>query len=318
MLRVASFFAGIGGFDLGLERAGMKVVFQCEINKFCQQVLKKRWPKIPLYDDIGKVFPSDIPDEAQVWAGGFPCQDLSLANQGKRKGLEGERSGLLYKYARLIERKKPKWVIIENVPGLLNSHQGKDFQILLEKLDEFGYGVSWRVFDAKYFGTPQRRRRVYVVASLGNLGSAKVLFEDGSFDIAPRAGLGKKETIAEGLRRGNEVSNCYAIQHAGIGRKASAGPQAKGYRNDGESYTLDSRGSSDAVCKTDDAFRVRKAPRLSNQLDGNRYRAIGNAVCVHIVQWIGERIMVVDNEFIVSEKSKRYQKKSSHSHALIC
>jgi DNA (cytosine-5)-methyltransferase 1 len=312
MLRVASFFAGIGGFDLGLERVGMKVVFQCEINKFCQQVLKKRWPKVPLYDDIGKVFPSDIPDEAQVWAGGFPCQDLSLANQGKRKGLEGERSGLLYKYTELIKSKKPRWVIIENVPGLLNSHQGRDFQILLQKLDEFGYGVSWRVFDAKYFGTPQRRRRVYVVASLGNLGSAKILFEKGPFSVAPRAGLGKKETVANGLGRSNQETNCYAIQHAGIGRKSSAGPQAKGYRNDGESYTLDSRGSSDAVCKTTDAFRVRKTPRLSNQLDGNRYRAIGNAVCFHIVKWIGKRIVKVDKEWQLSEEKLSGIKLNQH------
>jgi DNA (cytosine-5)-methyltransferase 1 len=142
MLEVASFFAGIGGFDLGLERAGMKVAFQCEINKFCQKVLKKHWPNVPLHSDIEEVEPADIPKTAQVWCGGFPCQDLSLANQGKRKGLDGERSGLFYRYAELIATHKPRWVIVENVPGLLNSHQGKDFQILLKKLDELGYGVS--------------------------------------------------------------------------------------------------------------------------------------------------------------------------------
>jgi len=297
MLKVASFFAGIGGFDLGLEQAGMKVVFQCEINKFCQSVLRHHWSDVPLHSDISKVNPCDIPDDAQVWAGGFPCQDLSLANQGKRKGLEGERSGLFYQYAELIKSKKPRWVIIENVPGLLNSHYGKDFQVLLQKLDELGYGVSWRVFDAKYFGTPQRRRRVYIVASLGNLLSSKVLFEEWPLEVAPRAGLGKKETTATGHGSSNHESNCYVIQHASVGRKPSAGPQAKGYRNDGESFTLDSRGSADVVCQTANAFRVREIAGISETLDSHRYRAVGNAVCVYIVKWIGNRIVAVDQEW---------------------
>lgn len=317
MLKVASFFAGIGGFDLGLESVGMKVIFQCEINKFCQQVLKKHWSGVSLHKDINNVFPGDIPDEAQVWAGGFPCQDLSLANQGKRKGLEGERSGLFYKYAELIKSKKPRWVIIENVPGLLNSHQGHDFQILLQKLDEFGYGVSWRVFDGKYFGTPQRRRRVYVVASLGNLGSAQVLFENGAPEIADRAGLGKKEVLAKEHGRNYQEADCYIIQHASIGRKSSAGPQAKGYRNDGEAYTLDSRGSGDVVCKTVNAFRVRKTPGIPDQLDGNRYRAVGNAVCVHIVRWIGERLILVDRDLQKNAFSK-VSKNRLYSDRLAC
>ena len=296
MLKVASFFAGIGGFDLGLEQAGMEVVFQCEINKFCQKVLKKHWPNVPQYSDINLVEAKDIPNSAQVWCGGFPCQDLSLANQGKRKGLEGERSGLFYKYAELISCNKPRWVIIENVPGLLNSHQGKDFQILLERLDELGYGVSWRVFDAKYFGTPQRRRRVYIVASLGSLRSAQVLFEGEPFEIAHRSGLGARKASADKFRESDIEANCYVIQHASIGRKPSAGPQAKGYRNDGESYTLDSRGSADVVCKATSSFGVRNASGLPQGVDGNRYRAVGNAVCVHIVKWIGERILKVEAE----------------------
>lgn len=297
MLKVASFFAGIGGFDLGLEQAGMQVVFQCEINKFCQEVLKKHWPNAVLHGDINKVMPDDIPNSAQVWCGGFPCQDLSLANQGKRRGLDGERSGLFFKYAGLIKYHKPRWVIIENVPGLLNSHQGKDFQALLQKLDEFGYGVSWRVFDAKYFGTPQRRRRVYIVASLGNLRSAQVLFESEAITITHRSGLGQKEIAAQKNGTSFSEADCFAIQHASIGRKSSAGPQAKGYRNDGESFTLDSRGASDAVCKTINAFRVRETSRISQGVDGNRHRAIGNAVCVHIVKWLGERILHVEREW---------------------
>lgn len=181
-MKFASFFSGIGGIDLGLEMAGMESVFQCEVNQFCQKVLKKHWPNVKLVGDINEVTIEKIP-EADLWCGGFPCQDLSLANQGKRRGLEGNRSGLFYKFAELIDKGRPQWVFIENVPGLLNSADGYDFEIVLKTLDEFGYGISWRVLDAKYFGTPQRRRRVYIIGSYRNLRSAEVLFEQGATTI---------------------------------------------------------------------------------------------------------------------------------------
>jgi len=292
---VASFFAGIGGFDLGCEQAGMNVVFQCEINKFCQKVLKKHWPDIPLHSDISTLSPRDIPD-SNIWCGGFPCQDLSLANQGKRRGLQGERSGLFHQYSVLIEAKRPDWVVIENVPGLLNSHSGEDFRILISKMDELGYGVSWRVLDAKHFGTPQRRRRVYIVASFGNLRSAEVLFESGATAVTDRPGIGEKKRPASRHAEGLPNTDVYAIQHAGIGRKHTAGPQAKGYRNDGETYTLDSRGSADAICSPHDAFGIRETTGVPGKLDSNRYRAIGNAVAVPIVKWIASRIIETDNK----------------------
>jgi len=294
-LKVASFFAGIGGFDLGFENVGMEVVFQCEINKFGQKILRQHWPNVPLFPDITKLNIKDIPEEAELWCGGFPCQDLSVANQGKRKGLEGERSGLFYEFTKLVKKRKPKWLVLENVPGLLNSHEGEDFKCVLQELDKLGYGVSWRILDAKYFGTPQRRRRVYIVASLGSLSSAEVLFERGAIKVASKSGIGEKHPNASSARGKDKNANIFSIQHAGIGRKPSAGPQAKGYRNDGETYTLDSRGSSDAVCKTTTSFRVRKAAGLSEGLDGNRYRAIGNAVNVSVVEWIGKRIKEVES-----------------------
>jgi DNA (cytosine-5)-methyltransferase 1 len=294
-MKVASFFAGIGGFDLGLERAGMRVVFQCEINPFCQRVLSTRWPDVPLHSDISTLKARDI-TTADVWTGGFPCQDVSLANQGKRKGLKGERSGLFYAFAEHVEARKPSWIILENVPGLLNSHNGEDFRTIIRRLDELGYGISWRVLDAKYFGTPQRRRRVYIVASRGSLRSGEVLFEAGTDTTVARAGLGAKDLSARRAQPGVGDSSLYAIQHATIGRAPQAGPQAKGFRNDGETYTLDSRGSSDVVCSTNAPFRIREASRISRELDSNRFRAVGNAVCVPIVQWIGTRIIDVSQQ----------------------
>ncbi len=295
-MKVASFFSGIGGIDLGLEKAGMEVAFQCEILSFGQKVLKKHWPDVPLAQDITKVVGTDIP-EVDVFAGGFPCQDLSLANQGKRKGLEGARSGLFYKYAELIEEKRPRWVFIENVPGLLNSAQGGDFNVVLSTLDELGYCVAWRVLDAKFFGTPQRRRRTYIVGSLGTPGAAEVLFERGTNPISDSKSNRSRNFIATGDDESLPGSNIFSIQHAGIGRRASAGPQGKGYRNDGETYTLDSRGSSDAVCKTDAPFGVRATAGVSSKLDGNRFRAIGNAVCVPVIEWIGTRMVEADRKY---------------------
>ena len=211
--------------------------------------------------------------------------------------MEGARSGLFYKYAELIKEKKPRWVFIENVPGLLNSAKGQDFKIVISTLDELGYGVSWRVLDAKFFGTPQRRRRTYIVASLGTIGAAEVLFECGANSITNQSSNRTRNFTSSGDDESLPESNVFSIQHAGIGRRASAGPQGKGYRNDGETYTLDSRGSSDAVCKTDAPFGIRETAGIPRGLDGDRFRAIGNAVCVPVIEWIGRRIIAADKKY---------------------
>lgn len=292
-LQVASFFSGIGGFDLGFEMAGMTVVMQCEIDPFCRKVLKKHWPEVPLYGDIAKIKSEQIP-HADVYVAGFPCQDLSLANQGKRKGLEGERSGLFHEFIRLVEERQPRWIVIENVPGLLNSNSGRDFAVVLNTLDGGGYRVSWRVFDSKFFGTPQRRRRVFLVVSLGTIGSAKVLLDERLFTVTTRSSQCQEETTSNGIRKSHQESNLYSTQHASVGRKHTAGPQSKGFRNDGETWTLDSRGSSDVVCKTDDSFGVRETSGFPCGLDSRRFRVLGNAVTVYVAKYIAERIVHVE------------------------
>lgn len=295
-MKVASFFSGIGGIDLGLERAGMEVVFQCEVNAFCQKVLHKHWPKVKQVGDINYVTSKDIP-KAELWCGGFPCQDLSLANQGKRQGLKGPRSGLFYMFAELAKKEKPRWILMENVPGLLNSKKGEDFKNLLYTLDELGYGISWRVLDAKHFGTPQRRRRIYIVASYRTLRSAEVLFEQGTTRIVNKPGKTSQHSDGRSIETKNRITDCYAIQHAGIGRIPTAGPQGKGYRNDGETFTLDSRGSSDAVCQANAPFGIREVTGVSGGLDSSRWRSLGNAVAVPVIEWIGNRIMEVDKKY---------------------
>jgi DNA (cytosine-5)-methyltransferase 1 len=289
-LKVASFFTGIGGFDIAFEELGCDIVFQCEKDAFCQKVLKKHWPNMPLKNDITLVQSSEIP-ESTIWCGGFPCQDLSLANQGKRKGLEGERSGLFTQFAGLVAEARPKWLVIENVPGLLNSRDGEDFRDVIQTLDDIGYFVAWRILDAKYFGTPQRRRRVFLVASYQNDGASRVLFEHGTSAEVARESETPLHTASEFTRSRFQESDLFSIQHATIGRKHTAGPQAKGWRNDGETYTLDSRGSADVVCAPHDGFRVRASAGVSRELDSRRLRALGNAVCVHTVRWIATRLL---------------------------
>src|SRR3990167_6826375 len=157
-MKYASLFSGIGGFDLGFDRAGMECVLQVEQDNSCLGILARHWPKVKKVNDVRKIKRVS----ADLICGGFPCQDVSVA--GKRAGLDGERSGLWFEFHRIVTEVRPRWVVVENVPGLLSSNAGRDFAVILRGLVECGYGVCWRILDAQYFGVAQRRRRVFVVA----------------------------------------------------------------------------------------------------------------------------------------------------------
>lgn len=179
-MRFVSLFSGMGGFDLGLERAGMRCSLQAEQNADCLRVLEHHWPNVKRKADVRKVTKRDG-RAVDLVCGGFPCQDLSVA--GKRAGLDGERSGLWWEFARVIECVRPVWVLVENVPGLFSSAGGGDFALIVSRLVKLGYGVAWRVLDSQYFGVAQRRRRVFIVGCLGNWTyPGKVLFEPESCD----------------------------------------------------------------------------------------------------------------------------------------
>jgi DNA (cytosine-5)-methyltransferase 1 len=169
-----SLFSGIGGFDAGFDAAGMSCAWQVEKDKAALGLLTRRWPNVIKYSDVKEIRDGQLA-AVDVICGGFPCQDLSVA--GRRAGLAGERSGLWFEFHRIIKSLKPRWAIIENVPGLLSSNSGRDFAVILRGLVECGYGIAWRILDAQYFGVAQRRRRVFIVGSLGNGSCAKVLFE---------------------------------------------------------------------------------------------------------------------------------------------
>lgn len=190
-MRVGSLFAGIGGFDEGFRRAGMTTVWMVEIDPWCRRVLARYFPEAQLYEDVRTVGREEL-EPVDLICGGFPCQDLSVA--GRRAGLAGERSGLFFEFVRILDELRPRWVVIENVPGLLSSNGGKDMGTVLWTLGELGYGYAYRVLDAQYFGVAQRRRRVFIVGCLGDAASAvQVLFEPESCerDTPPRRTAGR-------------------------------------------------------------------------------------------------------------------------------
>ena len=164
-LRVLDLFSGIGGFSLGLERTGgFETVAFCEIDPFCQKVLRKHWPGVPVYSDVrwlrGYMFPN-----VDVITGGFPCQDISVA--GKRGGIEAERSGLWSHLCRLIGEIRPRYAIVENVANLLSGpseQRGGWFGKVLGDLAEIGYDAEWHCIPASAVGAPHIRDRAWVLA----------------------------------------------------------------------------------------------------------------------------------------------------------
>jgi DNA (cytosine-5)-methyltransferase 1 len=364
-MNFGSLFTGVGGFDLGFERAGMECAWQVEQDKYCNEVLERHYPEVKRYYDVREVGKHNL-ETVELICGGFPCQDLSIA--GKRLGFDGERSSLWFEFERIIDELRPKWVVIENVPGLLSSAGGNDFATILRSLDGFGYGVVWRVLDSQYFGVAQRRRRVFIVGSLGSPSAGKVLFEQESLrrDFAP--GKEERKRIAQTLAGGS--SKCHSDitsgqQDANVVysvRRAQTSSNGWGISKD-KTHTLDETGG-DAVAvghsggatlkfnekvntlnaqtgsettamfngvweprSADGVPRIHeddKSPTLNtmeggqrqhrvgvrrltpteccrlqgfpddwndNVSDTQRYKQMGNAVTVNVIEWIGRRII---------------------------
>jgi len=200
-----SLFSGVGGMDLGLEWAGWECRWQVEIDDWRRQVLTRHWPEVPKWKDVrefcrdgsqpmegcgpapaGRARLQESNLSIDLICAGVPCQDVSVA--GRRAGLAGERTGLFFEFARILRELQPRWFLFENVPGLLSSNQGLDFAVILDTLDECGYGVSWRILNSQYFGVPQRRRRVFIVGHLGSPCPPEILFESEGGGGHPQTG----------------------------------------------------------------------------------------------------------------------------------
>jgi len=206
MLTGVSLFAGVGGFDLAMQRQGVKVVASVEIDSKCNEVLARHFPDATQFTDVTTVKGSDLigagfTPRTGIITGGFPCQDLSVA--GKRAGLAGERSGLFWEIARLVEETQSEYFIIENVPGLLTSNKGRDFGVVIGTMADIGYSLGWRVLDAQHFGVPQRRRRVFIVGKRTTDGTsiAEVLFKSDSLRRDPSTSQPTRQDSATSTTR---------------------------------------------------------------------------------------------------------------------
>lgn len=286
-----SFFAGIGGFDLGFELAGISPAFHCEINDFCQSVLRRHWPDLPNSADIKDIKIQDVPD-AEIWCGGFPCQDVSVArgSQG-REGLSGKNSGLFYPFLKLIKKKLPQVVVLENVTGLLNSHGGQDFKIIISSLTELGYGVAWRVMNARYFGAPQSRPRVFICAWKDRVDLAvHSLFE------REEGASVKKERLSFVTPTKCKITGATVPLISYCLAATSGRHTGTDWSRTYVSYIDKVRRLTPTECEGLQGFPSgwslpeKDYPLCDDEIDTLRYHAIGNAVCVAVIKWIGDRI----------------------------
>jgi DNA (cytosine-5)-methyltransferase 1 len=285
-MKVLSLFSGVGGFDMGLENAGMETVFQCEWDKHANTILNKHWPHVPKWDDVstltGKHILAGVP-VIDVVAWGSPCQDLSVV--GKRGGLKGERSELFYEGIRIIKelRKEtngqyPRISIWENVAGALNSNRGADFGIILDEMAEAGaLVIEWAIVDAQYW-LPQRRRRVFVIA----------IFDPAIAERCPSPLL----PVAESLRR-NETENGYFTFYTSQGKR--------------DQYTKNictTLKVAGIACIVGNDIAPRKLTPLESerlmgwpdnwtegQADTHRYKQCGLGVASPVAQWIGKQLI---------------------------
>lgn len=247
-MTLGSLFDGVGGWQLAAVRYGIKPLWSCEIDDFCCNVTRRHFPDTVQLGDINHI--SDAP-YVDIITAGSPCQDLSIA--GKRSGINGSRSGLFFKAVELVRRIKPKFFIWENVPGVLSSNGRLDFKTVLEEIlqepvplprywsnagvvDGRNCQIAWRILDAQYWGVPQRRRRIFLVADFTARRAAKILFEPTSLrGNSPQGKSSQKDTPAR--TRKNFNSSIFCLQGNTIDRKLENGANGKGVIEN-ISYTL--------------------------------------------------------------------------------
>ncbi|ANM09538.1 MULTISPECIES: DNA cytosine methyltransferase [unclassified Rhizobium] len=285
-LRVVSLFSGIGGFEVGLHRAGHKTVFMCESDPYAQQVLRNRFPETELHSDVTRL--SSLPACDLVTAG-WPCQDISLA--GTTSGLAGTRSGLIEEVFRLVGNmpKKPAYILLENVAFAVELRKGEAIRYVTERLEQLGYDWAYRILDTRLFGLPQRRRRLYVLAS--RVGDPSQLIFDGA--AASMAGPNAEA---------RKVGFYWTEGNRGTGWSPDALPPLKG----GSTVGIP---SPPAVWDRDNGsfFQpgIEDAERLQGFIPGwteaatsiprgerKRWMLVGNAVSVPVAEWIGRRLAV--------------------------
>jgi DNA (cytosine-5)-methyltransferase 1 len=268
-MNVLDLFSGIGGFSLGLERAGMKTVAFCEIDKKARQVLKKHWPDVPIFDDVKTLTKEKLDEQTitvDVICGGFPCQDISLAGQGA--GLAGERSGLWFQFHRLIEEIRPSWVIIENVSAL----RSRGLDQVLRSLSQIGYDAEWHCITASAVGAPHQRDRIWIVAYSNR---------DGEW-----AGDGSEQP--KGNTAGQRISDSSSLGIKGMVANALR-QRLEGQWKISGGISEEQQNISDSCWWAIEPAMGRVAYGIPGRVD--RLKQLGNAVVPQIPELIGKAIM---------------------------
>lgn len=210
-VKLGSLFSGIGGAELAARAAGIETAWMVEKDPFAQKVLRYRFPGIPLFDDVQEVGAHNL-EPVDVITAGWPCQDLSVA--GKRAGLKGARSGLFHEAVRVIRELGPRYFVGENVPGLFSSGGGWDFAAVLDEMEESGaLDIAWRVLDAQWFGVPQRRRRIFLVADFAGERAGEILSLSEGVQRHPAPGREAGQAVA--ALTSNGVGTCGADDNQG-------------------------------------------------------------------------------------------------------
>ncbi len=294
-MKVGSLFSGIGGFDLGLERAGFKLSWMCEKDQFAKEVLSRHWPDTHIHRDVHDVRESSV----DIICGGFPCQDYSVA--GGREGLAGDRGALWWEMHRVIAECRPEWVVAENVFGLLTNNGGRDFLEIVRSLVELGYGISWSVIDSKYHGVPQQRRRLFIIGHSGGIPRPEILaISEGMFgNTKPYQRQecfsgGSESSFGEEQRRG---WTCMSSGQSKAEIKTDLAPTLN-LNKDGAPIVFHPESSGPRRMTPIECERLQGFPDDWTKLredgvqigDHARYRLLGNAVTVNVAEWIGRRI----------------------------
>jgi len=290
-------FTGVAGFEMGIKG---ECIGMSEIDKYASQVLKYRFPNIKNYGDCKTINWSDVSD-FDLLVGGSPCQDLSVA--GKRAGITGERSGLFTEFIRALQEKKPKYFIWENVKGTLSSNQGWDFAEVQAQMAEAGYSIWWQVLNAKDFGVPQNRERIFVVGTRGERGR-EVLFERGdasqdsianTIRTGGKASITKKHAwdliqINKGQPQGNRV---YSLKGISSTITAQAGGKTGLYEVDTRVRRLTPRECERLMSWPDDWTRwgIKYGEKVEMS-DTQRYKMCGNGVVSEVVKQVYKQFII--------------------------
>jgi len=295
LLTVGSLFAGIGGFDYGLESTGgFRTAWQVEINPFCNQILAKHWPNVKRYQDVKEINPEQL-EKVDLICGGFPCQPAS--NAGRRKGTDDDR-WLWPEFIRIVRAVRPTWVLAENVPGLFSVNSGRAFGEVVGDLAALGYSVQWDCIPAAAVGAPHIRDRVWIVAHAGRTawgpGAAERRGDGGQGD---ETGERSESPVQAETRRGvvaHSKCGCDKCQEFNqTNREKSNGSPGRPSRPGGifgPPGLFDSWDRDPATFPPEtESFVGRVVDGLSGRVD--RLRALGNAVVPQVVHHLGRRIL---------------------------